>query len=311
MPRRPSDPRDLIGEILGDVPLGSFASMAEAQRQIESRLRDYNARPQADLGGLSPAQMSALLYGDWSTTGAFRLNEKLSADDIGDPDMLHNARAFLTALRDEGPAKLTAGGNLSREFVGRMLPRLRWPAGYIEDVKFVNKVIDELDVPRLETLRYLLLFAKLIHKRKGFFNISPTGRALLDDARRGELLALLFRTFFRSLDLRDVDGWDGDEGLQQTITYTFWRLRKEAKDWTSPAHLVETAWLNDAKDSILPPFAGDGTRFRAARLERRVLEPLVSLGVLESRDLPSANRWERPIEVRTTPLFDRLMRFEL
>jgi hypothetical protein len=61
MPRRPSDPHDLIGEILGDVPLGSFASMAEAQRQIESRLRDYNARPQADLGGLSPAQMSAPL----------------------------------------------------------------------------------------------------------------------------------------------------------------------------------------------------------------------------------------------------------
>ena len=231
MPRRPSDPHDLIGEILGDVPLGSFPSMAEAQRQIESRLR--------------------------------------------------------------------------------MLPRLRWPAGYIEDVRRMNKVIDERDVRPLETLRYVLLFAKLIHKRKGFFNISPAGRALLDDARRGELLALLFRMFFRALDLRDVDGWDGDGGLQQTITYTFWRLRREAKDWTSPAHLVETAWLNDAKDSILPPFAGDGTRFRAARLERRVLEPLVSLGVLESRDRPSANRWERPIEVRPTPLFDRLMRFAL
>jgi hypothetical protein len=261
--------------------------MAEAQRQIESRIRDYNARPQADLGGLSPRQMTELLSGDGSTTGAFRLNEKLSTEEIGDPDMLHNAGAFLTTLRDDGPAKLTAGGNLSRDFVGRMLPRLHWPAGYLEDVRLVNKVIDERDVPPLETLRYVLQFAKLIHKRKGFFHISPAGRALLDDARRG------------------------DAGFQQTITYTFWRLRTEAKDWASPAHLVETAWLDDAKEAIPPPFAGDITRFRAARLERRVLQPLISFGVLEERALPSANRWERPIEVRTTQLFDRLLRFEL
>ena len=153
MPKRPSDPHDLIGELLGDTRFGSLPTMTEVQRQIDARMREYNERPQADLGGLSPRQMYDLLYGDWSTTGAFRLNEKLSVEDIGDPDMLHNARAFLTALRDEGPAKLTAGGNLSREFVGRMLPRLRWPAGYLEDVRLVNKVIDERDVLPLETLR--------------------------------------------------------------------------------------------------------------------------------------------------------------
>ena len=301
----------MLDDLRAELQSRSFATMADAQRFLDARMREYNTRPQPELGGLSPAQMTELLYGDWSTTGAFRLNEKLSAEEIGDPDMLHNARAFLTTLRDEGPAKLTAGGNLSREFVGRMLPRLRWPAGYIEDVRRMNKVIDEGDVPPLVTLRYVLQFAKLIHKRKGHFNISPAGRALLDDARRGELLALLFRTFFRSLDLQDVDGWDGDEGLQQTITYTFWRLRTEAKDWTSPAHLVETAGLDDVKDAVPPVFAEDATQFRVGRLERRVLEPLVSFGVLEARDLPAANRWERPIEVRTTPLFDRLMRFEL
>ena len=100
-------------------------------------------------------------------------------------------------------------------------------------------------------------------------------------------------------------------GLQQSITYTFFRLRAEAKDWTSPAHLVDTAWLDDTKDAVPPVFADDTTHFRAIRLEQRVLEPLISFGVLESRDLPSANRWERRIEVRTTPLFDRLMRFDL
>ena len=310
MPGRPSDPREIIDEMLGELTRQPFASTADAQRQIDAQVRAYNTRPQQELGGLSPLQMTELLYGDWSSSGAFHLDETLSPKEVGDPDMVHNALGFLTTLRDEGPAKLTAKGNLSREFVGRMLERLRWPAGFLDGVRHYNKVIDEGDVHPLETLRYVLQFAKLIHRRKGF-HISPAGRALLDDARRGELLALLFRTFFRALDLRSVDGWSGDAGLQQTITFTFWRLRTEAKDWASPAHLVETAWLEDAKEAVPAPFSEDAIRFRAGRLERRVLQPLISFGVLESRDLPSPNRWERPIEVRTTPLFDRLLRFDL
>jgi hypothetical protein len=42
----------------------------------------------------------------------------------------------------------------------------------------------------------------------------------------------------------------------------------------------------------------------------QVLEPLVDFWVLESRNLPSRDKWDRPIEVRKTPLFDRLLRFE-
>jgi hypothetical protein len=41
-----------------------------------------------------------------------------------------------------------------------------------------------------------------------------------------------------------------------------------------------------------------------------VIEPLVGLGLLESRALPRKDRWDRPIEVRKTPLYDRLLRFE-
>jgi hypothetical protein len=42
-----------------------------------------------------------------------------------------------------------------------------------------------------------------------------------------------------------------------------------------------------------------------------VLDPLVSFGLLESRDLPRNDRWEHPIEVRKTPLYDRLLRFDV
>jgi hypothetical protein len=309
MPRNPSDPRAIIDELLGQMGGRSFANLADAQRQLEARMRAYNEQPQQELGGLSPSHMYQLLNGDWATTGALIVNDALDLTDVGDPETLHNARVLLTTLRDEGPAKVTAGGNLSREFVGRMLPRLRWPRNYLEDVRRVNKVIDERDVPLLETLRYLLQFANLIHRRKGL-HISPAGRAMLDDARRGKLLVLLFLTFFRKLDLRTIDGLGIDAGLQQTVAFSFWKIRSEAEEWTTPAHLADVAWLESAKDPTPPGFPEGDSLSREWRFRHRVLEPLVGFGLLESRDVRSADKWERRIQVRRTSLFDRLLRFE-
>ena len=299
----------MLDEVMRELQGRSFADDAAVQRFLEARMHDYNTRPQRELGGLSPTQMYELLHGDWETTGPLIVDATLGPDEVGDPAMLHNARVVLAMLRDEGPAKATAAGNLAREFVARLLPHLRFEEGYLDEVRRMNKVINESDVWPIEELRYVLLFAGLVHRRKGF-RISPAGRAMLDDARRGELLALLFRTFFRKLDLRSVDGRDGDAGLQQTIAFTFWRLRTEAASWATPEHLAEVAWVADAKDPLPPdsPLADAGVQ--TWRFRRRVLHPLRSLGALESRDLPRANRWERPIEVRKTPLYDRLLRFE-
>jgi hypothetical protein len=308
MRKPPSDPRALIDELREELSRRSFENEADVQRFLDARMQSYNTRPQPELGGLSPMQMSELLAGDWHTIGALRVNETLSPDDVGDPDILHNAVAFLTTLRDEGPAKATAGGNLSREFVGRMLPRLRFRPGYLEDVRRMNKVIDEADVWPLGILRHLLELARLVNRRKGFFHLSVTNRAFVQQERRGALLALLFHTFFQRMDLRFVEGWAGDEGLQQTIAFTFWKLRTEADTWTLPAHLAEVAWLESTKDPVTVSYTSEAD-FRAGRFRRRVLDPLVSLGLLESRDLPAANRWEHPIEVRKTPLYDRLLQF--
>lgn len=304
----PTDASAVLDDALDTMRDQTFATMADAQRFLDARMRAYNARPQPELGGLSPIDMSELLYGDWETSGALTVTTELSADDVGDPDFLFNARALLTTLRDDGPAKATATGALSRELVGRMLPRLRWEGGYLDDVRRMNKVINESDVGPLEILRHVLLFAHLIHRRKGF-HISPAGRALLDDTRRGELFALVFRTFFRQLDLQAVDGWVGDAGLQQTIAFTFWKLRTDAEAWVSPARLADVAWLESAKDPLLPNSILHTSDFREFRFRRRVIEPLVSFGLLESRDLPVKERWEHPIEVRKTPLYDRALLF--
>src|SRR5262245_60409021 len=243
IPRRdPNDPHAMLADVFAELQRRPFANMADAQRFIDARVREYNTRPQPELGGLSPLQMSELLAGDWETKGPLRLEATLGLEEIGDPEFLHNAVTFLSMLRDDGPAKATAGGNLAREVVTHLLPRLHFEEGYLDGLRRVNKVLNEVDVGRLEILRYVLGFAGLIHRRKGF-RISPAGRSLLDDARRGELFVLLFRTFFRTLDLRSIDGLDAEAELQQTLAFTFWKLRTEAESWVSSEHLARVARL--------------------------------------------------------------------
>jgi hypothetical protein len=311
MPKHPesTDPHAMLQAALNDLMRNRpLASIAEVQSFLDAEVGAYNTRPQRELGGLSPVDMSQLLSGDWVTSGALIVDSQLAPNEIGDPTYLVNACALLTMLRDEGPAKATAAGNLSRDFVARMLPRMQWRDGYLADVQRMNKVINESDVWPLEMTRHLLQIAGLVHRRKGF-RISSAGRALLDDARRGELFALLFRTFFRQLNLGAMDRLAGNLGLQHTIAFTFWKLRSAAESWTTPSHLADVAWLESAKDPPLNnPLLPDHDR-RAWAFTARVVQPLIGFGLLGSRDLPAKEPWQHPIEVRKTPLYDRALEF--
>ena len=57
--------------------------------------------------GFAFASSLQLLDGDWETTGPLRVDTTLGADEIGEPEFLHNAVAFLTML--EGDERLGHG----------------------------------------------------------------------------------------------------------------------------------------------------------------------------------------------------------
>jgi hypothetical protein len=288
---------------------GPFASVEEINRVLAARTRDYNATPQAALGGLSPEEMSQLLYGDWVSQGALRLNDGLTLSELSDAAILADARALLDFFASEGPVKETAAGNLPRAVIKGLLPRLRMTAerpvaGLINEPPRLN----EEDFLWLSVLRHTMMFGGLLRRRKGLW-ISPRGRELLAADRAGELYVLLFLTLFRKLDLRALGRFDNHPALQSTVAYSFYKLRTAAQDWQSSEALAKAAWLESAKD---PPseWESNNLDFSHYTFGRRVLDPLVQFGLLEDRVLPTEVRWKELIEFRLTSLFDRFMRFE-
>jgi hypothetical protein len=300
-----NDRSPLLDGILDEIQsLGPFASIDEINRRLADQAHAYNTRPQADLGGLSPLQMGELLEGDWSTTGALRLDASLSFEDVGNAPLLADARTLLQFVVDHGPIKETSAGNLPRRVVQALLPQLRTAA---LDQYERPPTVNEGDVLWLLVLRHTLLFARLLVRRRGV-TASTSGRSLLEERRAGELYALLFRTFFRSFDLGFLDNSDRHPGLQPTVAYTFYRLQTEARDWSSPQSLAEHAWHPDTKD---PPTASD-LQYGDSRhwsFTHRVVTPLVHFGLMERRVVEPEARWKEH-EYRISPLFNRFIRFQ-
>ncbi|MEP6495762.1 MAG: hypothetical protein ABJF01_23965 [bacterium] len=304
--KRPPELQSILDEL---SRAGPFTSIEEVNRLAAARTREYNAAPQVELGGLSPDEMSQLLYGDWISQGALRLNDALRSSELEGAAILADARTLLEFISDEGPLKETAAQNLSRAAVAALLPRLRMPAQrrIAVDVGEPSPV-NEGDVRWLPALRHTMMFAGLLMRRKGL-RVAPRGRELLAAERAGELYTLLFRTLFRTLNLGVFDSDVRHRGLQSTIAFSFYRLMTVAREWATSEALASSAWLESAKD---PPteWESQNVDFRHYAFRHRVLEPLVQFGLVEERVLPTEDRWKDHVAYRSTPVFDRFIRFE-
>ncbi len=267
------------------------------------------SRLQADLLGLSPSTISELLHGDWHTDGALRLSESLTLDDLSGSVLLADARTLLEFVEAEGPVKETAAKYLPPAAVASLIPRLRIMRNprYAFDLEY-RKPKKEADVPWLDRLRGILMFAGLLARRKGL-RITPRGRELLADSRAGELFALLFRTVFRELDLTMFTRSTDHPRLQQTVAVSLYKLRTEARDWTSAQSLAESAWLPSAKDPPKPYEVDPKSDLRYITLKLRVLVPLEHFGLLDAKEQHGQERWDRWYEFRVTPLYDRFLTF--
>jgi hypothetical protein len=313
-----------IRAIQAELAARRWDSLEEVQAFAARRMAEYNATPQAELGGLSPEEMHQLLGGDWQTLGPLRVNEALPLADLSGCPFLLAARALLAAGAEPGGVKATATGRLTRKAVATLLDATPWPGRAIADIRAVSRVINEEDFWPVHVLRVVLGVGKLLRHRSGAFRTTPHGRALLPEERAGALAAHLFRTFFREFNLAYLSFWPADgEPDDQALVPLFllrvaalddtWRQLHELVPLLDPAADVDEeigrmrCWYPEgvreveSRDRLLP-FAFGG--FRA-----RVLQPLEWFGLLEARERPSAVFPVLHDQMRKTPLFDALVMF--
>lgn len=169
--------------------------------------------------------------------------------------------------------------------------------------------MNEADVPDLHIARVVLELSGLLRRRKGRFIVTRAGVELAEPVGIAYLAARVFRAFFGEFNLAYLDGAPDNPTLQHVLPLALWRMGVEARDW-----LEAQAFADRVLPGVLGmnPLAARYPGLALVPVRMRVMLPLVDFGLLESRmvgpdGIPS---WERKLEVRVTPLYDRMLRFE-
>ena len=277
----------------------------------EDFLQDPQVRRWLD--GIEPAwtlltfdSLRALRQEPSAVQTAIRIANDLNADEIASSAVARNTFILLQQAIERGGLPLTATGNLSRAVVAEMRELIKWPGYDQADAFRLRKVINEPDFLPLHIVRSLAEVAKLVRPQRGKLVVTPFGKSMLSDTRRGSLPAILFHLALWHMDLgyfgRGLLGsWpQGDAGV------VLWSLSVSAGDWQSSEKLTRLC-------TIPEPAMFSGTWDRTSyAMEARILRPLLWFGLLEHRSEKIAkSRFGEHHFYRKAALFDRMLTFDV
>ena len=220
--------REAQAEIGEDAP--EKALLDAINRSLRQKMTALNDRPQAELGGLAPAQLTRLLRSDWvDPDGAVRIRADLTADDVAHARLLDHARTLLELAIERGKLRATQAGNLKLDIVHELRERMRFDDDEVAELRSANRRITEQDARPLHQIRVVCDLAGLLRRRGNYFEPTQQARSLIEPAAAGELFALLFRTWFRKFNMEYGTRVEWPE-LQYQIAYTLYRLPFIASD---------------------------------------------------------------------------------
>jgi len=293
-----------------DTP--EFSSLEELNRHLAEISHVRNTTGDPEMGGLSPAQVSHLLYTEWGQPdAAVQLNVDLSLATLEASSFFRRTRALLLSVQEAGGVKMTSSKNFPRRFVSEMVDLLL-DEKERESVWFLNKVLNEQDVHALHIPRVVAQAAGVLRCYKGKFIVPKKVGRLLQPDCGGVLYRDLFTAFFRRFNLAYLLRYGPEaEALQSGIAYTLYRLGIVASKWRKVVDLTDEITLPGVRMQVEDEV---GTSFMWAiggLVNCRILRPLIEWNLLEGRYETDKYDCETLEAVRVTPLYQSFLRFVL
>ena len=205
---------------------GNYQSLDEMNFELDILSRNFNAQSVAPFLGLSPNQMSSIMYSPFVCDNDIFKVEIKNEDILHNSSMLQQALFFLNKLKSEDGIKATQKGNLSKKFVVEFFEQ------FFKKEKFVMRPNRESDLPEVTQLRFLLDESGYIKKRSNKFLLTKKGIALLENNNIKELFENLLINYINEWNWGYMDGYPELNLIQQSATFNFLLLKKKCKDWT-------------------------------------------------------------------------------
>ena len=216
-----------------------FATIDQAQAFADAHIQRVNSAPHDDFDGLSPAQMSDVLYKPIESSHWLHFADTLSMPAKA-PIMTLFKR--LTDAIATQKLKATAKGNLPRAFC-REAAQTYDEAGGRDPLSRFDRVNKEDDFYDLHVTRIVAQSAGLVRKYKGYFILSKKCKTLLERHGHAGSYPLLLRAHATRFNWAYGDGHPELHFIQQAFAFSLYLLARHG-DTPLSQHFYEDAFLN-------------------------------------------------------------------
>jgi hypothetical protein len=239
--RQENPAQPAVEEIKEALGSRNFDSIEEAQKFVDLFMERKNWVSQIDFLGLSSEQVHRMLYDPLETLeDMVRFNHDLETEAFREIPVVKNALYFLTRLKEAGPLRATAKGNLplafARELYNEFLAE-RFGFGIRSEEQAVN----------VNTLRHLLRMCGWLKKTRNHYSLTKKGRALLAMGFAGPHFFTLLNAFTRKFNWAFQDLYPPYWGIQGGFVFSLYMLHRKARQF------IAAKDLSDAFMRAFPP----------------------------------------------------------
>ena len=230
-----AETRAEIQELLQD---GDFNSLDEANEVLSAHFNNINRTVNEDFSGLSPEQMSELLYHPFDSPDCLRF--VWSFEKEYEAPILILFSLLVEAIGEDG-LKPTAKGNLPQRFCREAAHRYWGEELHKERTRFgkINKEDDFFDLHRTKIVAEM---AGLIKKYRGKFILSRECQRILKLQGIMGVYPLLFKSYIQNYNWAYGDGYEEFPFVQQSFAYTLFLLQRFIAQW-QPQNFLEEKFI--------------------------------------------------------------------
>jgi hypothetical protein len=205
--------------------LGYMPTMDELNRIAQKVMERENKSPLPDAEGLSPDDLSRLLYKLFEEDCPVRLNQKIPDQTAGLSPMVRLSQSLMTVLQENQSLKLTATGALPVKVVQELYDKKFIPVEHIE--WGIVKIRTERDCAPVHLGVILCKLTGLVKVRKGKLSLTAKGGKMLHSP--SGLLVELFTAFCTRFNWGYFDRYASPHTAQMGSGFTLLLLHRYGK----------------------------------------------------------------------------------
>lgn len=278
------------------------STLEELNRFLADFVQIYNNKPQREVEGYSPSEMSCILYHTFDENSPIKL-QRLSEDDYARIPLLCQIKYLAQIMQKEGKIKLTSAGNLPTRIVKEL-----YPLGVADDLiaNGISKLSKESDAISTQLTKILSKIMRIVKVRNNVMTMTQNGEKIV--ANHESLMKNLMVAFCLNFNKAFFDAYESEEIGNMGVGFTLLLLskygaKKRGVTFYGDKYFTAFPTLLEGLHPGYGTVKSMGTSCYSVRIFDRLL---LHLGLVEI----DGNRFsfDRKREVIKTALFDKLIK---